>query len=210
MNTEDINPKLAVILRADVKGLSSLMGPIARFIPMLLLTIVLVPTLVCSTDTNRISYHLKPELIVYEIESSGARAVVNELYSDWDVWDFVLKKIGSGDESWLKVAVALHPGSDAGSAEMLNLAVGEALEHNPENVFKITLNEFRLNSICSGADVDDARYNTYELSLEAINVRIQKVSSVKAPSFESTKKECIRNLEKSKDYLADFYGVKKK
>jgi hypothetical protein len=136
--------------------------------------------------------------------------IVQELYSDLDVWDFVLKKIGSGQESWLKVAVALRPGSDAGSSEMLSHAVGEALEHSPENVFRITLNDFDLADICGGPDVDDARYNSYELSLKAINLRIDKVSSMKVDSFESARKECIRCLEASKDPIARFYGVEKK
>jgi hypothetical protein len=45
------------------------MSPVTLFMSTnLFLTIILGPALVCSTDTNRISYHSKPELIVHEIE----------------------------------------------------------------------------------------------------------------------------------------------
>jgi hypothetical protein len=36
--------------------------------------------------------------------------------------------------------------------------------HNPENVFKFTLDSFKIYEICSGIDVDDIRYDFYELS----------------------------------------------
>jgi hypothetical protein len=121
-----------------------------------------------------------------------------------------MKKIGSGDESWLKAAVALRSGSDGAASEMLDSAVGEALEHNAENVFRITLKGFDLTHICSAPDVNEERYNSYKLSLKAIDLRIQKVRSIKVHSFDAITKECIRYLEASKESLAEYYGVRKK
>lgn len=162
-----------------------------------------------AADKKPLQYQLKPESIMHEIKSRGAKKVVSELYSDWNVWYSVLKKIASADELWLRTAVDLRAGSDAGESEMLDLAIGEALEHNPAIVFRIALKGFQISDICGSPDVDDARYNSYELSIRAINLRIRNVAAVKDPAFATTSKECIRYLEASKEGIARFFGVKK-
>ena len=158
-------------------------------------------------DSNSIAYSSKPESIMLAIKSKGAEAVVNELYADWNVWTSVLRKIATGDESWLKIAVFLKPGTDAGASEMLVLAVGEALEHNPKSVFRITSKIFDLSFICSGPDIDDDRYHSYELSIKALDLRIKNIRTIKTKAFKKTCDECIKYLEASKKGIARFYGV---
>ena len=152
----------------------------------------------------------EPKVLIQEIESKGAKSVVSELYNNTTTWSFVLRKIASGEQSWLKVAVALHAGTDAGTSEMLTLSVGEALGNNPKNVFTITAKSFELNNICAGPDVDDARYNSYKLSIKEINRRINKITVVKDRAMKKTRKECIQYLEASKKGISDFYGIKNK
>jgi len=60
------------------------------------------------------------------------------------MWQQLLAGIATGTEAWLKVAVALQAVSDAGSAEQLELAVGEALEHRPSNVLRLAIPTFPL------------------------------------------------------------------
>jgi len=170
---------------------------------------IFISSLSCATDTEQLHYQLTPKSIIHQVQSRGAEVVVSELYRDWNIWNSILKKIASADEDWLRTAVALRAGSDAGTSEMLELSVGEALENNPVNVFRVTLKAFQLNSICSGPDVDDFRYNSYELSIKAINQRIRKVSAVTDRTLESTCKKCIHHLEASKVEIARFYGIKK-
>ena len=176
----------------------------------LAISIVLMAPIVYGAETSPADYQLKPESLRQEIKSRGARAVVSKLYDDSNSWHFILTKIATGDRSWLEIAVALHPGSDAGSSEMLTLAVGEALEHNPINVFQIAPKAFQLSFICSGPDVDDHRYDSYEFSMKAINRRINKVAAVTNPALMNMGKECIRYLEESKKSIAQFYEAKKK
>lgn len=90
---------------------------------------------------------------------------------------------------------------------MLSLAVGEALEHNPENVFRFALDSFEINVICGGPDVDDQKYDSYELSIKAINNRIQKVSSVEDISLKEKCNECLRHLSEAKKHIANFFQV---
>lgn len=156
------------------------------------------------------SYYANPKQIIDAINKRGAKQIVFELYQDQKIWDSVLRKIGSGEEAWLKVATALRSGSDAGASEMLTLAVSEALEHKPAVVFKNALQTFELRDICSSPDVDDERYNSYELSIRSVNIRIDKVASIGNPDLKDLSNKCIQYLEESKEHLARFYGVTSK
>ena len=172
-----------------------------------LLLVIIANTLSYGADALSDKYYSKPDAIIKEIKSRGANAVVVEL---WSVWDSICDRIATGDEAWLKAAAALEAGTDAGASEMLYLALGEGLEHAPERDFKIVGNTFNLQFICSGPDDDNVRYNSYELSMRAINLRIKKIAAVKDPSLQKMIKECIHYLEESKKSVAEFYQVKEK
>lgn len=151
----------------------------------------------------------EPTSILADVSNRGSRVVASELYSDSKKWNFVLRNVAVGTEPWLKVAVALHPGADAGISEMLSLAVGEALENAPENVFRIALPEFQLKLICGAPDVDDNRYNSYERASQAIKRRQEKLSTLTDPEATKLGQQCTKTLEESKEGVAKFYGVKK-
>jgi hypothetical protein len=191
--------------------------PVKYSICMIIIAVLFVSNIVYAGDTNPMHYQLEPKSIMHEIESRGANVVVQELYSNFgNVWLkvesspwylVILKKIASGDESWLKTAVALRPGTDAAETETLDSAVGEALEHNPVNVFKITLKVFSIREICGTIEYDDPRFNSYEHAMKTINLRIHKVGSIR--SIESAVTECIQYLEATKEDIAHFYEVNK-
>ena len=92
---------------------------------------------------------------------------------------------------------------------MLSLAVGEALEHNPENVLRLTIPAFDIAVICGGPDIDGERYNSLELAIKAIENRAVKVASIKDVSLSSLRKTCLQFLEDSKKDVGRFYGSKK-
>lgn len=172
---------------------------------IIMIEILFVSTLACAADTNPIHYRIEPESIMRSIQSRGAGAIVEELNNDQNLWQSVLKKIASSDESWLRTAVALRPGTDAGTSESLDLAVGEALEHNPANVFKIALKVFLIRNICGTIEYDSPHFNTYEHAMNTINLRIHKVASMKERALESTGLECIQYLETSKEGIEQFF-----
>lgn len=150
---------------------------------------------------------LSAKAIQEDIKVLGPKKVCILLYNDEKKWYVLLRNIALGNEEWLKTAVNLKEGSAAGASEMLSLAVGEALQHNPENVFKFTLGNFKIYEICGGPDVDDIRYDSYELSIKAINKRIQKVSLVKNNNLRDKCNECLQYLLKAKNGVAKFYKV---
>ena len=155
------------------------------------------------------SYCKDPETLMREVSLRGAKVVVSELFDDVRAWKSVLRNIERGQRSWLKVAVALRPGSDAGPSQMLDSAVGNALENAPKNVFSSTLKEFHLEFICGGPDVDDIRYDSYELSMKAIRKRQARIRTIKDSLFQSEKNKCISLLEEARGGIAEFYGVNK-
>jgi hypothetical protein len=150
---------------------------------------------------------LTPEDVLRWIAESGARSVVANLYEDYSRWRELLLNIGMGDAAWLRVAVALRPGSDAGTTDMLDLAVGEALEHQPRSVLEIAVPALGIECVCGGPDVDDERYDSYELSINAIEVRKRMLGAVSDAHLATARDRCIAALEEAKVGIARFYGV---
>ena len=175
----------------------------------IILAIFIAVISLVTQPENTHAQELTVKSIQDDLKVKSPRKVVSSLYNDREKWNILLRNIVSGDIEWLKIAVSLHKGSDAHASESLCLATGEALEHNPENVFKLTLDGFRIYEICSGIDVDDIRYDLYELSIEGINKRIKKVSAIKDKNLQDKCNECLRYLSEDKKHVARFYQVDK-
>jgi hypothetical protein len=156
---------------------------------------------------NSTEDYSNPKIIIDDVHRRGAKEVVFELYSKPAIWNSIMHNIALGTESWLKVAVAIHPGTDAATSEMLNLNIGEALEKSPENVFRFTLPVFQLENICSAPDIDDNRYSSYDAAIKTIELRQRYVSNITDSELMKFRNECIQLLEKSKDGIAQFYGI---
>ena len=120
----------------------------------------------------------EPNAVLRAIGARGARATVERLYSDDGQCDGSLRGIASGDSGWLKVAAVLKSSADGGAADQRELAVGEALEHNAANVLRIAASAFEVSAICGGLDVDDARYDSFERAVAAVERRSKRVRAV--------------------------------
>ncbi len=154
-----------------------------------------------------LNYYTDPKAIMVQVSNRGASIIVSELYSHPNAWNFVLKNIATGNESWLKVAVEIRLAADAGAGEMLALSIGEAIEKAPQNVFRIALKGFKIENICGAPDVDDSRYNSYELSIKAIKRRQNSIAAMHDPNLKNVGRKCIQILESSKDRVKNFFGI---
>lgn len=148
-----------------------------------------------------------PESITSQISASGAHRTLEVIYADSARWEQVLSSVELGDPKWLKVANQLRTGADAGPAEQLELAVGEALAHQPKNVLQISVPTFTLESVCGGPDVDDQRFNSYELSIRAIEDRKARLRGVTDTKLIPNRDRCLGLLEKSKIRITQFFGA---
>jgi len=182
------------------------------------LFIVLLVILACAVcgnsqgaEKDRIhNKNIIPAEIVEKIQREGAKKVVREFYQDVIIWNKLLKNIASGKRSWLEVAVYLRPGTDAGASEMLDLAMGEALGNSPKLVLEIIKKSdiFTATFVCSGPDVDDPRYSTYDKVIIATNHRIAVLEKVDDTNLKDTRNLCIENLKASIPHLQKYFGRK--
>src|SRR5689334_574509 len=79
-----------------------------------------------------------PTSVLRMIDARGARRTVRALDRDGEHTRVgaVLDRIASGDRRWLALVPRLAPGTDAGTAEGLRIAVAQALPRNPRAVLR--------------------------------------------------------------------------
>jgi len=114
-----------------------------------------------------------------QIDHDGAKAVVGRLTAGTGKpWRAVLTHIESGQEAWLKVAHALHPGVDAGSGEDLAAAVATALRNNPAPVLKMTGPDFPLAQVCDIPLIEpsDAQVARWKRRVTTALARVKDIS----------------------------------
>jgi len=143
------------------------------------------------------------------VEREGAQTVLQTIYADNDQWAHLLASIATGRREWLLIAVALHPASDAGSSEQLTLAVGEALEHRPENVLTVAISTYPLDVVCDVPETDDPRFDSLSRALATLNRRQAMLRTVTAPEVRMPRDKCIEQLDAAKAEIAKYYASQK-
>jgi hypothetical protein len=152
---------------------------------------------------------LTPDIITKRLSKNDARVVVRNMYDDGREWRLFLTGVATGKPEWLTLAIKLVPGTDAGATSQLFLSIGEALEHQPQNVLRIAVSELGTGKVCGGPDVDDSRYDSYALSIKAIELRKTMLLKVDDSKLFKVRDACIKELDSSKQGIARFYGVRK-
>jgi hypothetical protein len=140
------------------------------------------------------------------VKNDGPTAVVRSIYADDRQWKDLLANVATGRRDWLALAVELRPGSDAGATEELTLAVGEALEHRPENVLSIAIDPYPLNEVCDVPETDDPRFDSLPRALETLNKRQVMLRRVTTPSLRTRRDQCTAQLESAKAEISKFYA----
>ncbi len=170
-------------------------------ITTILFAAILWPTLAMAQPT------ISADSIAQRITVDGAERTVGAMYQNGKEWRQFLTAVAAGDEQWLKVAVQLRSGTDAGTTTQLLNSIGEALEHQPQTVLEIVSPALGMAGICGAPDVDDKRYDSYSLSTKAIEKRKKKLGAITDPVFAEVRDQCIKQLNDSKRGIARFYGV---
>ncbi|MGF6604836.1 hypothetical protein P3T23_009592 [Paraburkholderia sp. GAS448] len=79
---------------------------------------------------------LSPASVAGQIDRLGADQAVHQLVASGE-YDRVLNHIQNGNGRWIALAPRLAPGTDAGTAEDLGIALAYALPENPEAVLSV-------------------------------------------------------------------------
>ncbi len=169
-----------------------------------LISVVAVPAL-AAPNPEGLEYSAQPDAILRQIAARGAAPVVKELYGHSADWGKVLAAIKAGDDAWLNVAVALRPGTDAGSSSMLSEAVGLALIGAPLGVLRIAIPTFSVDTICGGRQDPLPTYAAAQAELEA---QIKSVASITDQAAFASRTECLEKLKRARESTKRFFGVK--
>jgi hypothetical protein len=149
---------------------------------------------------------LSPQAVTKAMASHGVKSTLQRLFDDQTQWSAVLAAIATGTRAWLDIANTFHAVADGAPGEQLESTIGEALEHRPGNVLAIAIPNFALEVVCTSPDVDDPRFDSYDLSMAAIERRQARLRSVREANLLALRDSCIAELEKAKGLVAQYYG----
>lgn len=150
-------------------------------------------------------YYSNPSTIIEEINKRGAQKIVDDLFNNYESWEYIMNKIASGDDKWLQVALALRPGTDAHATETLFLALGEALVNKPDKVLSLFSDDFSINNICSYPDVNDPRFATKNNNLMKLEKRKKRVALIFDKALRLPQEKCLKALEVSKKEISEWF-----
>jgi hypothetical protein len=170
-------------------------------ITSILMAAILCPTLAVAQPS------ITTDSVAHRIATTGAKKTVDAMYQNGKEWHQFLSAVAAGDEQWIKVAVQLRSGTDAGTTTQLLNSIGEALEHQPQTVLENVIPVLAIADICGAPDVDDKRYDSYSLSTHAIEKRKKMLRNITDPVLVEVRDKCIKQLNDSKRGIARFYGV---
>ena len=149
-----------------------------------------------------------PDSKVPKITQENGSTTLQSWWDDQKSWAKLIDCIASGKLAWVNVGLELHPFSDAGSAEMIDMALGEALGSSPQPILQkaaILVSTIELELVCSAPSADDTRFSSYALAVAEIERREKALTKVKDQDLEPQVDECRADLEKSKSDVADYF-----
>jgi hypothetical protein len=138
-----------------------------------------------------------PHAILAEIHPGKETEAVVKLFDQPGRWNAVLDGVASAEQTWLDVAEALRPGTDAHSSETLGMALAEAFLRAPARV----LRRFGPETACGSmgfADQSDMNLPDIRRLWER---RRAAAAAIAAPDLAMAKKHCLAELDTIKGYL---------
>lgn len=130
------------------------------------------------------------EALLGYIAREGGREVLRDLWEHEQDFEHVLAGVESGDATWLKVASALRPFSDAGGSLSLDYAVARALPRAPERVLGLVGHGFVLEHICTSPFIEPEPGVAEAYKKRTLAV----LSEINSPTLASLARECSRRV----------------
>lgn len=151
-----------------------------------------------------------PEIMLARIKKEGAAAVIKSLWGIPAKWNELTDKVATGNAAWVDVAVALGPGSDAGSTSELEDALFVALGQNAEYVLRVLPpeeyhgNPLALSDICGGRTDPLGTYAESIAEQKRIEAAVKNVSD---KALASRRRRCLTELSSGETDLKRFFEV---
>lgn len=130
------------------------------------------------------------EALLVRIGKEGGHAVLRDLWEHEPDFERVLAGVESGEATWLRVASALRPFSDAGGSLSLDYAVARALPRAPERVLGLVGRGFALQRICTSPFIEPAPGVAEAYAQKTLLA----LSKVKSPVLASIAAQCAERV----------------
>lgn len=163
--------------------------------------------LACSVAANPGPQVPSAAALASEIKSKGPGPVLRELEAHPDRWADALARISKGEPSWLEVAASLRRVSDAGSSEELELAVADAVEHQPAAVLARLGRPFEVQAVCGN---EESLGRDFKEAIALLQRRRAALVQVTEKAVQQEKKRCIDALDEltneAKTHRREWFG----
>lgn len=158
-------------------------------------SLAMIVCLACMASAACASESLTARQVAARIKAQGAKATIAKLAAD-DQWDTLAEHIVDGDPDWIALAPQLAPGSDAGSAEDLGIALAFALPKRPVEVLHaidpgngIVLG---VDRVCGMPFIEDTVQDRGGYKRKAV----EAVRAVTDAGLQDVKRACLAVLDK--------------
>ncbi len=134
-----------------------------------------------------------PKVILDDIESQGAAAVVKKLSAgNGSQWQYVIRRMETGSPAWLDVARKLLTVTDAGRTTDLYFALSLALTRNAAGVLSMVGPNLQVDRVCSVPHIepDEKTIRTHRMNVRSA---LRKVTSAE---LDSQKKACLSAIDR--------------
>ena len=155
---------------------------------------ILVAAVAMLAASTAIAAPLLPEAIARDIRLHGAKAVVDRLWNNGD-WERVMDRVDAGDARWIALVPQLAPGTDAGTAEELPIALAFALPNKPRAVLALLGGKdgFAIEDVCGAPFIGDTVKDIPGYVRKAADA----VARVRDPGLVSIRGLCLAELRKA-------------
>lgn len=141
---------------------------------------------------------LTPQAIRAMLNEADASAVVQNLDagdSPGNAWTQLMGRIEGGEAAWLDLVPLLKPGTDAGTAEDLAIALSRALRANPPGVLALIAGgHYAPVEICTSNEIEIPPLE----AVAEIDTALKAVAALLDPALREGRDACVAELGKAR------------
>lgn len=142
------------------------------------------------------SCDLTSTAIMSRLEHEDPRRVVQDLWDGGACEEALLSGLASGQESWLQLAVALRPHTDAWASESIPIMLGLAMLKAPSRVLPLVGRDGFDDEICFSWDFDDSPEGLL-LTQQRMEAALPMFERFLNTSLAPQAKQCLTSLHKA-------------
>ena len=165
-----------------------------KIISFVSLVAFLFPLVGCGQSSAEI---MNPNMLLKEVDRNGPESVYNDKLTG-EQWIHFVNMVETGENGWVKLAAAIYPATDAGTSEMLTLALGTALERAPKSVLSVVKGGLNVDGICGYPDMSDNRTDEKQEVVDYLDKRIGAVKLLSGKELDAVRMQCLESLEATK------------